>query len=167
MPYVLFGHSMGALVAFEVARQLNAMDVEQPMCLIASGCEPPQYWANRAKRGTLTDEQIVSDLVKYGGTAKELVGHPEMRALMVPLLRFDYELIDSYVQEPLEPLKLPIAVLAGMDDAFVQHSRLSAWQSVTTAPTKIKFFTGGHFFIQSDVIAVLAFICILLCELEE
>jgi surfactin synthase thioesterase subunit len=140
-PVALFGHSMGASVAFETARQLSAQN-HPPLALVVSG---------RAPRGRVLewhlddDATLVEKLVALGGTPRAVLDNDELRALFLPIIRADFALLSSYVLEPSPRLQTPILAVAGLDDPAVTREGLEEWSELTTGALEVEMFAGGHF----------------------
>ena len=148
-PWVLFGHSLGALVAFELARALRGQGMHEPEALIVSGCRAPSWPRPSRASSALSDAALVERLRSYAGTPAAVLDEPELLALLLPTLRADFALVEGYVLAPLQPLSLPIIALGGCDDEDVSHASLAAWREHTTAAFALTRFAGGHFYLRS------------------
>jgi surfactin synthase thioesterase subunit len=157
-PYALFGHSLGALLAVEIAYALRALGAPAPRVLVASGTEAPSARSDEDLSQPLNDRQLIERLKTLGGTAPEVLQSPELLELILPVLRADFLLCGTYRPARREPLSCPIRVFGGrQDDA--SRSALSAWQRETRGEFSLEWFDGDHFFIassQADVLAALA-----------
>ncbi|WP_326594870.1 thioesterase II family protein [Streptomyces sp. NBC_01803] len=157
-PYALFGHSMGAIVAYEVARLLaarpgNGAGARGPARLFASGSDAPQ-----ARRdGTVhrrDDAGVVAELRRLSGTDSFLLGDPELLAMALPAIRSDYTAIETYRWAPGPPLSCPITVLTGDTDPQTTPSGTRAWETCTSAGCDAQAFEGDHFFLDPHVTGV-------------
>ncbi len=148
-PYALFGHSMGALISFELAREVRRRGFTLPRCLFLSGRRAPTAPSERGAVFNLSDEAFIAEVKRLNGTPKEVLEHPETRRLFLPVLRADLEIDDTYEYYPEERLPCPITVYGGLQDEDISLESLRAWQQQTSADYKLRTFPGDHFFIQS------------------
>lgn len=155
LPFVLFGHSLGALVAFEVARRLQRQGQCMPAHLLVSGCQAPRHRSPPKGLSLLDDARLIEELKSYEGTPKEILEHRELMDLLLPIIRADFALVDDYRYEPGPALSVPITVLAGKQDRFDRIEQIEGWAEETAHDCQVQWFEGGHFFIQSQRAAVL------------
>jgi medium-chain acyl-[acyl-carrier-protein] hydrolase len=154
LPLVLFGHSMGALVAFELARLL-ARDGIDPLLVVASGCAAPAVSRTTEPLHPLPDRELVARIdERFGMIPPELKSDPEVMELLLPALRADLEAVETYRYESAEPLRCPILVLAGTDEE-ASEGELAGWSAETTAGVRVERHAGDHFFIRSASAGVL------------
>lgn len=147
-PFALFGHSMGAMISFELARYLRRHNRPQPVELFVSGRSAPQMPQIEPPTYDLPDEEFREELRRLKGTPEEVLSHPELMQLMTPILRADFSVCQTYVYTPEPPLDCPITAFGGADDSETQAGRLEAWREQTTAGFSMQVFPGGHFFIH-------------------
>lgn len=155
-PYALFGHSLGALTAFELTRALRRRGERLPAVLLVSGCPAPQRSDPERSFGELDDAAFIERLRRFEGTPDAVLAHPELLELLLPTLRADLGLRDGYrcAEEP--PLALPIVAFGGDADPDVSAPDLLAWSVHTTAGFRARRFPGGHFYLKSEARALLA-----------
>lgn len=145
--YAFFGHSMGAVVAYEVARRLSRDDRPGPVRMFASGRRAP----SRLRPETVhqrDDAGLLAEMRLLGGTDERLLADPEILALALGPTRSDYRAIETYRNEPGFSLSCPVTVLAGTDDPHTTLDEASAWSEHTAADCEVRVFTGGHFFVD-------------------
>jgi medium-chain acyl-[acyl-carrier-protein] hydrolase len=149
-PYVLFGHSLGGLAIYELTRILNENNQMQPLHLFISGCKAPHLLKNK-ERYLLPKQAFIEMIKEMDGTPKEIVENQEMMDLLVPMLRADFQLIETYThQEKHKRIRLPITLMGGTEDPEVGMEDLEAWKSVIEGPCKLQLFQGGHFFLKDS-----------------
>ncbi len=147
-PFALFGHSLGALIAFDIARQLRSQRLPQPIHLFLSGRNPPHLLLKNCLHQK-PDHVLIEKLREYGGTREEVLQNSELMELFLPILRADLTLNETYVYSPDSPFKYPISVFGGMEDNSINQEELSQWHKYTSNKFDIKMFAGGHmFFIE-------------------
>ncbi|UCM87039.1 thioesterase II family protein [Streptomyces marincola] len=145
-PYALFGHSMGSAVAFEVAVELRRRGHRPPVRLLAAGRPSPHHArAGDVHRGD--DDALAAELVRQGGTPREVLADPDLRAAVLRYVREDYRLIETYRPSSAEPLSCPVSVLRGADDPECGERAALTWSSTTRGELKVTVFAGGHFFL--------------------
>jgi medium-chain acyl-[acyl-carrier-protein] hydrolase len=147
--FVFFGHSMGALVGFEVARLLREHGLRQPEMFIASGRNAPQFRWRDAGIQLLPDEEFVAAVTSYNGTPSALVRDAALRDLWLPRLRADLTVSAEYKYVPKEPLECPMVVLFSDQDELITEEGVNGWLTHTTAEVRYFRFAGNHFFLHS------------------
>ena len=153
-PFALFGHSMGALIAFELARHLRREYGTQPVHLFVSGRCSPQTMSEPFDL-QLFDFEFPEILRRNNGTPEEVLENPELMELVLPVLRADVALCKSYVYTPEPPFSFPITAFGGLDDHGVPRSYLEGWREHTTGPFVLRMFPGDHFFLNSSRLPLL------------
>lgn len=147
-PFAFFGHSMGALIAFELARRLRREAGIEPVHLFVSGREAPQVPVSDALYHTLPDDELKNALRDLNGTPTEVFESSELIQLVLPVLRADFELVETYVYSDDAPLSCPITAFGGKRDATVRAQKLEPWREQTTASFALRMFEGDHFFLR-------------------
>lgn len=146
--YALFGHSMGALVAFELAHEMRRRGMPLPLLLVVSGHAAPHLARRRAPLHALPSEQFVEELRRLRGMPEEVLANEELMSLLLPRLRADFAVCETYVCPERPPLDCPLVAFGGRDDDCVAPAALSAWRSHTSGPFDMQQFEGGHFFVD-------------------
>jgi medium-chain acyl-[acyl-carrier-protein] hydrolase len=156
-PYALFGHSMGALISFELARRLRRNpSVRQPLRLLASGCRAPQLPDPHPPTYHLPEGAFIAELRRLRGTPEAVLQHPELLHLLLPLLRADFALCETYAYTTEQPLACPLSVFGGLQDSDISRAEIIAWSSQTTSTRfKARFFPGDHFYLHQEQPALL------------
>jgi medium-chain acyl-[acyl-carrier-protein] hydrolase len=146
-PYAFFGHSMGAVVAFEVAQRLRDEGRPLPLHLFASGHRAPHIPYPRQPIHAVPNPRFREELALLGGTPQEILEHPELMGLLEPLLRADLELSETYRHGASSPLRCGITAFGGLADPHVPTGSIEAWRGHTQGPFRARFFPGDHFFL--------------------
>jgi surfactin synthase thioesterase subunit len=155
-PTALFGHSMGSVIAFEVARRLEAMGCP-PTWLFASGRAAPSRQREESTH-LLNDPSLLGEMHKLGGTDRRLLDDDQLMQLMLPVIRADYQVMASYRYAPGPPLSCPVTAMNGHDDPKVTQRTASAWREHTTGRFRSLTLIGGHFYLVDRVSEVAAVI---------
>lgn len=149
-PYALFGHSMGALLAFEAARQLGREGTPSPTRLFVAGHRAPHCPEPVDRIHDLPDDQFIRRVRHLQGTPDEIFDEPSLRELFLPLLRADFELCDGYSFRPGPPLDCPVTAVGGSSDPHVPREALKEWRTLTRGPFETATVSGGHFFVNES-----------------
>jgi medium-chain acyl-[acyl-carrier-protein] hydrolase len=149
-PVAFFGHSMGAVLAFEVAYLLHSEYGRSPVHLFASGARCPSLGFEIPARAGLTDLDLVQLLRQYNGTPSEVLENAELLDLIFPALRADLLAIGNYKCNRREPLACSITAIGGEEDPFVERSELEGWRTFTNAEFAVQMVPGDHFFLKSN-----------------
>ncbi|MDX3578136.1 thioesterase II family protein [Streptomyces sp. FL07-04A] len=156
---VILGHSMGSLVAFEIARSLTRLG-RPPRALIASSCRSP-FLPNPSPvhAEKLTNEELVAAIEARGGTDHAILSEPEIREIILPAIRADFTIDDQYrCLDGTERLHCRILAIGGADDPIVPAEALLRWSEATDGPTATRFLPGGHFYFQQQPHAFIALV---------
>jgi len=156
-PYAFFGHSMGALISFELVRTLRSNALARPpLRLIVSGRRAPQLPDSNPPTYHLPEADFIAELRRLKGTPEAVLQDPELLHLLLPLLRADFALCETYSYTPESPLTCPISAIGGLQDNEVSPEHIAAWSKQTTNATfKLRFFAGDHFFLHKERVALL------------
>ena len=150
MPYALFGHSLGAVLAFELARALRRAGPRAPESLFLSGAAAPHLPRTHRVLWRMSDEDFLAEIRALGGVPDSLLAEPELMALFMPILRADFEVVDTYVYEPGAPLACPVHLYGGEADRRVRPAQLAAWRDLVSGPVTLETFPGGHFYLHPE-----------------
>uniref|UniRef100_A0A450UTP9 Medium-chain acyl-[acyl-carrier-protein] hydrolase n=1 Tax=Candidatus Kentrum eta TaxID=2126337 RepID=A0A450UTP9_9GAMM len=150
LPFAFFGHSMGALLSFELARELRRRGTPEPFCLMASGRRAPQLHLSQAPTPlhTLSDPALIDKLRSYGGTPKAVLDHDKLMELFLPAIRADFAIVETYVHAPEAPFDCAIRAFGGEMDTGTERAALDAWREQTTGSFALRLFPGDHFYLN-------------------
>ncbi|MFD3701222.1 thioesterase II family protein [Streptomyces sp. NPDC058646] len=147
-PYAFFGHSMGAVIAYETARRLDRLGAPAPVHLFLSGRGAPGPVPRRSDQ-LHGDAALIAEIRRLGGTGGRVLDEPELLEMVLPALRADYRALASYSWVPGLPLDVPVTVLVGDEDPVVPAADAADWLGHTTAPGEFHTFRGGHFYLDA------------------
>jgi len=156
-PFAFFGHSLGGLVAFEMARYCRRRCCPGPACLFISGCSGPRD-QSRKDLHLLADDALIEVLREFNGTPPEILANRELMEILLPVIRGDLILAETYQYDSADILDVPIKVLAGSRDPDIAMEQVKGWENETTNGCEIKCFEGDHFFIQTQQKAVIEYV---------
>ena len=154
-PFAFFGHSMGAIVSFELTHRILSMRRVRPAHLFFSGRRAPHIVHPAVPSSSLPDSEFVEKLRRLEGTPVEVLENPELFELISPILRADFELMETYTYAPRPRLQCPITVLGGITDEDIISRDLEAWRKHAAGPFSMHMFPGNHFFLHSHETLVL------------
>jgi medium-chain acyl-[acyl-carrier-protein] hydrolase len=154
LPFIFFGHSLGARVAFALAEKLRSQNRPTPLLLVVSASLPPQKCIARDV-SAMSDAEFRGYLEELGGTPPEALADRELMELLLPMLRADF-LLASELIAPSGLLDSAILALGGLEDAEVSRADLEAWRSATRGPFHLQIFPGGHFYLHGAEQAIIA-----------
>jgi len=147
-PFVLFGHSMGALLAFELVRRLRSEGCRDPARLFLSAFRAPDLPPWRPPASALPDDALLHRVYEMMGPARNVVRDPDLLLAVAPTLRADLELCETYSFSREAPLTTPVTCFAAIDDPEVRVDEMAAWRRHTTTDCTMHTFTGGHLFLR-------------------
>lgn len=148
-PFALFGHSMGALLAFEVASRLAACDGMRPHRLFVSAARPPHLPDPEPGVADLPDDRLIASLKRWGGVSDEMVAHPDLLPLLLPTLRADLRLCALLCSGRPAALDIPITAIGGAADPKIRPDEIAAWGELTSAPQETRILDAGHFYLET------------------
>lgn len=146
--YVLVGHSLGAWIAFELARELRRRNLPQPELLIVAAARPPHAELPQSPLHLLPDDKFIAAIEqRYDGIPPAIAGNAELLQLLLPVLRADIQMVETYRYAVEPPLDVEILALGGTDDPAVSAAQLADWRRHTSRNCSVRQFPGGHFFL--------------------
>ena len=152
-PFAFYGHSMGALLAFEVARRTEATG--RPVAQLFLAAHPAPHVLRRPEpMSDLPDTEFLNRLRAMAGTPEDILRSHELMRLLLPALRADFRLCESYVFRTAPPLGAPIVAIGGSEDQLATPDEMKAWELHTAAQTTVRILPGGHFFLNTATEAV-------------
>ena len=155
-PFALFGHSLGAILAFELGRRLERRGLS-PAVIFVSGTRAPGSRDLERYAAAQTDAELRAELERLGGTPASVLADPELMALALPVLRADFRVAGSYTGELDSTVHAPLVALGGASDETTRDM-LSAWREHTESEFAMHLLDGGHFFIHSSESELLAIV---------
>ena len=152
VPYAIYGHSMGAWIAFEVVRELRRLGVPLPIRLYVGAARPPDSALTGPFDGLslVTDAQLAERLIELGSTPPEVFAEPELGDLMLAVLRADFGWLDNYQYQPQSRLPVPVVAFAGSADQAAPAIEMAGWERHTSAGLRLHELAGGHLFLQDQ-----------------
>lgn len=157
--YAFFGHSMGALTAFETARRLRRAGWPGPDLLGLSACPAPHLDRARLELHTLSDEHLLARVKALGGLAQEILDSPELLELLLPVIRADFKILAGYKYRDEPPVDCVLTVFGGLSDDSAAEESLQAWQEHSSRPMRVERYPGGHFYLADWRSRILETIC--------
>lgn len=152
LPYVLFGHSLGALLSFEVTRALRAGGGALPRRLFVSASRAPKHLPSPFVLDAvrLPEDAFITALRTLGGLPDDLLDEPALREVVLSATRRDFDLVSRYRYQPDEPLDVPLTVMHGRSDKHLQPELLRDWRIEAVEPPEVYAFDGGHFYLENS-----------------
>jgi surfactin synthase thioesterase subunit len=158
LPYVIVGHSLGALIGFELTRHLQAHGYPLPQFLIVAAKEPPHLHHIPSKSNIIDDKWLVERLISYNAVPDPLFQLEEFKEIFLPYIRSDFLLLSSYIYNVYPKLITPIIALHGIEDKTVSLDKINCWKDLTEGSFQLQNFKGGHFFIKDEEKKVLEYL---------
>lgn len=155
VPVSLFGHSMGASLAYEVALRLEALHSVRPEAVYVS-CRKAPHRVTPTALDVADDEAIIRQVQRLGGTGTGILDDPDLRELVMPAIRADFRIVKEYGPRPVTPLSCPIVGYLGDQDRDISVADMRAWADVTTKGFDLRVLPGGHFYLAEERHAVIA-----------
>ncbi len=150
-PYMIYGHSLGARIAFETVRQLRRLSLSLPAHLFVGACPAPHLPWQHARLSGLDDNDFLREIqLRYGGIPAQVIADREMRELLLPILRADVDMLESYDYDATAlPLECGITAFGGTEDRMVRQPVLAEWRHQTCSAFRLRMLPGDHFFLQT------------------
>jgi medium-chain acyl-[acyl-carrier-protein] hydrolase len=148
-PFAFFGHSMGALVSFELLRRLRNNGEPRALAFFASGCAAPPLVVNRKGTYDLPEPEFIDELRSLKGTPEEVLADKELLHFVLPTLRADFQASQTYKFVAGKTLQCPIFAYGGLADSAVTREDLDPWRNETTATFVRRMFPGDHFYVHA------------------
>jgi len=159
LPFAFFGHSMGALIAFETARELRKRGLATPNHLVVSGRQSPATKAAASPLYPLPEGAFVEECVRrYQGIPQAILNEPELMNLFLPVLRADMEVVETYRYQSQKPFDMPVTAMYGSEDRTLLRQDVESWSCETTGEFALHELPGGHFFFQTARAQVIAIV---------
>jgi len=149
LPFSFFGHSMGALIAYELAQLLEGSR-RGPERVFASGCPAPQRLKPDRCVGAMEDAELTGFLTAMGGTPPNVLQNPELLQLVLPSIRSDFRLVEGYGFRPRPPLRTPLSLAFGSEDPETKPEDIILWGELSSGGCETRWFEGNHFFLHAQ-----------------
>jgi medium-chain acyl-[acyl-carrier-protein] hydrolase len=155
LPFAFYGYSNGALVSFELTRELRRRGKRQPVHVFAAACPAPHLPDRDPPVHDMPDDELIAEMRRLNGTPDEILQNDELMSLLIPLMRADAAIHETYVHAEEEPLDVPITAVGGLSDPKAQREDMEAWRLHTRGEFSVRMVQGDHFFIHSAQATVL------------
>lgn len=156
VPFAFWGYSMGALIAFELAHTLKRMNCAGPRHLFLAARRAPHTPPTDTPIHKLPEPAFIEAIQRrYNGIPAAVLQEPDLMALFLPVLRANFEMIETHTYEAADPLECPITAFGGLSDPTVNSAAIAAWGELTSGPFEYFMFPGDHFFVQGNQPAIL------------
>jgi surfactin synthase thioesterase subunit len=147
-PHVLLGHSMGAMLAYSLAQHRISLGLAAPQAVIVAASPAPHLPSPLHSLHVLDDRRLAAELVQYGGLPAELLSEPDWLELLIPTVRADLRICESFRVTREPPLRCPLHIFGGLADPLVDREMLAAWSTYSVRPQPVRLFPGGHFLFR-------------------
>ncbi|WP_432403803.1 thioesterase II family protein [Wukongibacter sp. M2B1] len=149
--YGIWGHSMGAIIAYELGNRINELELKKPKNIIVTGKKPLHLKDDEEPIHELPDDEFIKEVIELNGTQKGVFENEELKKLFLPVLRNDFKLVHEYkYKKPLNEFDIPLTVITGNKDN-IRDVELFRWNDLTSSKCKIIILEGDHFFINDNV----------------
>jgi medium-chain acyl-[acyl-carrier-protein] hydrolase len=149
-PFAFFGHSLGALICFELSRQLKQQNAPTPLHLFVSARHAPQIPSKNKPIHQLPDIEFIEALRCYNGTPKSILQNAELMSILIEILRADLKINETYIYTQTKPFNFPISAFGGLKDNLVNIQALQSWSDRTTNKFTLRMYPGDHFFLKEQ-----------------
>ena len=149
-PFVLFGHSLGSVLAFEITKKLEAEQFA-PQLLVLSGRPPPKFGLKMSPISHLADKELIEELHKLEGTDSRILENAELMELLLPIIRTDFRISESYKGSADSKINSPLIAIGSKNDPWINEIEFNEWKDYSKNTTKIQFFPGGHFYLREHL----------------
>lgn len=146
VPYGIYGHSMGSLLGYLVTKRILAKGLPAPLHLFFTGASAPSVEKDTVMRYLLPKEEFRAELKQLGGSPDEILSDDNLMDFFEPILRADFEAVETYDYQPTEPFSLPVHIIIGTNEKVTYEDAIK-WQEETLQKIKVQQLPGGHFFI--------------------
>ena len=150
LPFTFFGHSMGALVSFELVRELRRQGCPSPAHLLVSALRAPQLPDLNLPIHRLPEPKFIEALQQLKGTPEGILQNADLMQLLSPTIRADLAIAENYIYSAQDPLACPITAFGGQADSIVRSEELAGWKEQTLSSFRLQLFPGDHFFLHRD-----------------
>lgn len=147
-PFVIFGHSVGALIGYELTRHLERAGGRVPEHLFVSGCAAP-HMPRQERLHNLPEALLIDELLRMNGTPRELLEDADLRRILLPVIRADLSIYETYVHRAGTPLACPITAISGREDPRAGPSQMQEWRKYTGSAFTFHTLPGDHFFLNA------------------
>lgn len=154
-PFAIFGHSMGAILGYEVVLKLQDEYRKFPVHVFLSGHGAPTLPDREEPIHQLPKSKFIEKIRQYNGTPPEVLEHQELMELLVPIMRADFEVCETYQPQEVRKIKAPLTVLGGINDPGAPRADLEVWSDFTTEEFNVRMFPGDHFYLLQQKINLL------------